>query len=362
MSYEVAKRAADFLFENAKLDSTIPSITFFGGEPMLEWDRVVKPLCEYIRKTYHADYLLSITTNGTLFTPDRLQFLKQVDCSILLSIDGAQKTQDLIRPCKANGISSYDCIRENIPELLRLFPSTTFRSTVTPETSAYLFDNMLESVSLGFRHYFVMPNCFEPWDNESKHNLQLAIKSYADYYISFFENNDKPLYFRSFEDNFKRIILLNDSIKNDLVREAGVCKTCNKCGLGQSKYGAINWNGDILTCQEYFTYDYEQFLIGNIFDGVDSKKRAELKELFQAKNIHSMGDECRECPLFRICDGGCIANNYLRYGDLHAVSDIYCYWSKILFEEAKRVAVYLGSINNQLFIERWRRVIYGTDY
>ena len=95
MTYEIAKDCADFYARNAIDEKVVPNITFFGGEPMLRYDDIVKPLVEYVRSTY-GDYQLDITTNGTLLDEEKLKFFKKNDVGILLSIDGNKKTQDLL--------------------------------------------------------------------------------------------------------------------------------------------------------------------------------------------------------------------------------------------------------------------------
>lgn len=79
MSIEVAKDAVHFLIGNAKKQNVTPSITFFGGEPMLCWDRVIKPLIQHIREELAIPFSLSMTTNGTLLTEDIIEHLHKND-------------------------------------------------------------------------------------------------------------------------------------------------------------------------------------------------------------------------------------------------------------------------------------------
>ena len=50
MTYETAKEAAQFLADNAKEAGGVPGINFFGGEPLLMWDSIIKPLTLWIRE------------------------------------------------------------------------------------------------------------------------------------------------------------------------------------------------------------------------------------------------------------------------------------------------------------------------
>ena len=65
MSFDVAKRAIDFLWECTRKDHRIPSISLFGGEPMLMWDELIVPIIDYIRNNF-AYFKINMTTNGLL--------------------------------------------------------------------------------------------------------------------------------------------------------------------------------------------------------------------------------------------------------------------------------------------------------
>ena len=51
-----------------------PSLNFFGGEPLIMWDKIVKPLTLYIREKYKDEISLGITTNGTLLDNEKIDF------------------------------------------------------------------------------------------------------------------------------------------------------------------------------------------------------------------------------------------------------------------------------------------------
>lgn len=104
MTYEIAEKAVYFILENLKKKNKKfgtdekAYITYFGGEPTLMWDEIIVPLTIWIRKN-NFPINLSITTNGTLLNKERIDFLKNNNVPILLSIDGAEETQNYNRPC-----------------------------------------------------------------------------------------------------------------------------------------------------------------------------------------------------------------------------------------------------------------------
>ena len=84
MTLDTAKAAAGFLLENARRAGVRPEINFFGGEPMLMYDSVIKPLVEWVHDELGENMRFSITTNGTLLTPERIGFMKRHGFSLLL--------------------------------------------------------------------------------------------------------------------------------------------------------------------------------------------------------------------------------------------------------------------------------------
>ncbi|MBQ3404284.1 MAG: radical SAM protein, partial [Oscillospiraceae bacterium] len=75
MSYEVGKRALDFLIENSG-DRYNLEVDFFGGEPLMNWD-VVKQLVAYARsieKEKGKNFRFTLTTNGVLIDDDVIDF------------------------------------------------------------------------------------------------------------------------------------------------------------------------------------------------------------------------------------------------------------------------------------------------
>ena len=75
MSFEVGKKALDFLIANSGNRVNL-EVDFFGGEPLMNWD-VVKQLVEYGRsreKECNKKFRFTITTNGVLLNDEIMDF------------------------------------------------------------------------------------------------------------------------------------------------------------------------------------------------------------------------------------------------------------------------------------------------
>ena len=352
MTYDTALEATKFLIKNAEESNQTPSINFFGGEPMLKWDDIIVPLTKWIKEEYQKPFSLAITTNGTLLNEERLQFLKDNDIGILLSIDGAKETQDYNRPYH-DGSGSFDTLEKILPKYLELFPNGTFRMTTIPQTCYNIFSNIKYAIKLGYTSFFVVPNVFEEWEESSREVVKHEMQKYADYYIDCFRKGKTPIFFSTFEESLKEIKQINAAVKAKSFRTAMSCKACGKCGLGASRFASIHPNGNVYGCQEMTSNEGEKsiFYIGNIYSGIEEWRRERLMAEFDKEPVK--GDKCESCKYNRICNGGCVANNYLATGSLTKLPEVYCWWKRVLLDLAIYVMQTLGKEGNEKFREKW---------
>ena len=352
MSYRTAKDAVDMLLDNAEESNTKANITFFGGEPLLMWNKLIKPVVDYIRIEKQNDCTLSVTTNGTLLTDEILQYMKQNKVGILFSIDGCKKTQDYNRPT-VNGDGSFDLLANNIDKIVSYFPNTIFRSTTIPDTCEYTWENIEFAIEHRYKSFFTVPNVFEFWSEEKKAILAEQIRKYSEYYVNCFRRGVTPIKFITMEATMKKVRDINTSVKYNKYRIMNYCATCGKCGLGTNSSCSISPNGDIYACQEMPSNCGKDsiFHIGSIYEGVDDTKRIALAESYDP--FKARGGDCKKCKLNRICDGGCVANNYMINGDIHISAEIYCWWQQLILSEIEWIIKILGEERNEPFKEYW---------
>ena len=104
MSYEVGKKALDFLVANSGSRKNL-EVDFFGGEPTMNFE-VVKQLVEYGRSIEEANnkkFRFTLTTNGILLNDEILDFANKEMSNIVLSIDDVRRLMTL---CVRQGITT----------------------------------------------------------------------------------------------------------------------------------------------------------------------------------------------------------------------------------------------------------------
>jgi uncharacterized protein len=341
MPFNIALDATKFLIRNSKDIGYTPNITFFGGEPLLEWDSVIVPLTKYIREEYKEPFNLSITSNCILMTEDKLRFMKENNIGLLFSIDGDKETQDINRPFHS-GKGSFDMLIDKIPMILKYYPNMTFRATIHKPTAHLTFDNMKFAIQQGYNNMFFIPNVFDDWSEDDKDILRWQVSMFGDYFIKN-ARHGKIIHLNNLDRIFPLITEINEAYKN----KSGRPLIKHKCGLGTGAGASISPDGKIYACQEMVTND-STFLIGDIYNGEDQEKRKQLASMFNSQKVYGLNN-CVGCKLDKVCDGACVANNYLWSKDLNRIPDMYCYWQQILLDEAIRICNILGSERNELF-------------
>lgn len=354
MSYETAFKAMNMLKSNAEQAGLTPGITYFGGEPMLEYDTIIVPLTNFIRNEYNKPFSLHMITNGVLLDSEKIKFFVDNHIDIQLSIDGGKDTQDKNRPLK-NGDSSYDRLEKIIPELLTYAPRTPFRATIIPNRVRYFYQDMIDIENLGFNCGFMMPNVFEPWSEEDKNEFVRQLRKYSDHLISIFRCNKKPIAIRNYDDSMRMIPRINKAIEDDIIRPENLCGLKVKCGMCTSNNGSIACNGDIYSCVEEIGNDL--FKMGTIEDGIIENKRARLQSFY--KNDSITLEKCKDCKLNRICDYGCISKNYTINHDFNNKVDLFCWWDQLFLDEAIYICNAFGEDVPESFINYWEGINNG---
>lgn len=339
MKLQTAIDAVEYLARNAKERNEVPSINFFGGEPLLKWTEIIVPLTKYVREKYGDKFDLSMTTNGILLDEEKLEYMKENRIGFMVSIDGNKKTQDLNRPLH-NGQSSFNILAPKIPIFLKYNPNMTFRATVDHDNASEYFDNHKFAIENGYNNIFTIVNVFTEWTIEEKEELKKQIRKTADYYLELMLDN-KDVSFSPFESMFSKINRIEIAKKNNQYRTAGEgLLAYGRCGLGASKFASIATDGTLYSCQE-MNDNHElgkDFVIGSIYSGEDNEKRMAIISRFNPKKVHSTdGMKCEECPFDMICDGACTINNYFKNRDLNIMPSILCYYYQCLYEEALRI-------------------------
>ena len=308
MSFEVGKRALDFLIENSGNRKNL-EVDFFGGEPLMNFD-VVKRLVEYARsieKKHNKNFRFTLTTNGVLIDDDVIDFCNREMNNVVLSLDGRKEVHDRLRK-DYRGNGSYDLIVPKFQEFVekRGDKSYYIRGTYTHKNTDFTNDIFLMA-DLGFKELSMEPVVCAPGEE------------YA------LTEDDLPVLFEQYEILAKEMLKRDSENRGftfyhymiDLSNGPCIYKRISGCGSGTEYLAVTPW-GELFPCHQ-FVGD-EKYSMGNIYDGVTNTK---MRDRFKKCNVYSR-PECADCWAKLYCSGGCAANAYHATGNILGVYDYGC--------------------------------------
>lgn len=323
MSYEVGKRALDFLIENSGTRRNL-EVDFFGGEPLMNFD-VVKQLVAYARsieKEKNKNFRFTLTTNGVLVDDDVIEFSNREMSNVVLSLDGRKEVHDRYRVDYA-GNGSWEKIVPKFQKFVNARGGKNYymRGTFTHANPDFLED-IKTMLDLGFSELSM-----EPVVTASDDPAALT-------------EADKPVVMKQYEDLAKLMLERDKEGKPftfyhymiDLKGGPCIYKRISGCGSG-TEYMAVTPWGDLYPCHQ-FVGD-EKFKLGDIWSGVNNKK---IQDEFASCNVYAR-EECRDCWARLYCSGGCAANAYHATGSVKGVYKYGCDLFKKRMECAIAVAV-----------------------
>ncbi|MBO5333094.1 MAG: thioether cross-link-forming SCIFF peptide maturase [Clostridia bacterium] len=323
MSFEVGKRALDFLIENSGTRRNL-EVDFFGGEPLMNWD-VVKELVSYARvqeKIHNKNFRFTLTTNGMLIDNDVIEFSNREMSNVVLSLDGRKDVHDRLR-VDYMGRGSYDTIVPKFQEFVKRRGDKNYymRGTFTHKNVDFTND-IFHMADLGFTELSMEPVVCAPEDASALTEEDLPIL-YEQYELLAKEMIKRKKEGRPF--TFYHYML-------DLKNGPCIYKRISGCGSG-TEYMAVTPTGDLYPCHQ-FVGD-TKYLLGNIWDGVTNK---EIQNEFKLCNAYAR-PECNDCWAKLYCSGGCAANSYHASGKITGIYEYGCELFKKRIECAVMIQV-----------------------
>ena len=323
MSYEVGKRALDFLMENSGTRRNL-EVDFFGGEPLMNF-QVVKDLVAYARSVEQErgkNFRFTLTTNGVLVDDEVIDWANRECSNVVLSLDGRKEIHDRFRVDYA-GKGSWEKI---VPKFQRFVEKRGGRDYYMRGTFTHANPDFLKDIQtmldLGFNELSMEPVVCAKGDPSALTEEDLAIV--MDQYEKLAElmlqkdREGKPFTFYHY--------------MIDLSGGPCIYKRISGCGSG-TEYMAVTPWGDLYPCHQFV--GEERFRLGNIWEGVTNR---EVQGEFAACNVYAH-PECRDCWARLYCSGGCAANAYHATGSVTGVYEDGCKLFRKRMECAIMVAV-----------------------
>lgn len=312
MSYEVGRKALDFLLQNSGSRKHL-EVDFFGGEPLMNWN-VVKQLVAYGRsqeEKYNKKFRFTLTTNGVLLNDEICDFCNKEMSNVVLSLDGRPEVNNRMRPFP-KGKGSYDVIVPKFQNFVKKRGDKDYfvRGTFTRHNLDFSKD-LLHYADLGFEKMSIEPVVAPP---EAEYSIR---------------EEDLPRILEEYDILAKEFINRRKAGKGftffhfmiDLKQGPCVAKRLSGCGAG-TEYLAVTPEGDLYPCHQFV--GLPEFLLGNVDTGVVNTA---VQQEFKQCNVYAK-EKCSSCFARFYCSGGCAANSYNFHGSILDAYDIGCEMQK----------------------------------
>jgi len=329
MNFEVARKAIELAISKTKASEI--SITFVGGEPLLKKE-LLKKIVEGCHKYEKHVFLFSILTNGLLLDENFINFSINNNISISLSLDGIKPAHDLFR--KIGDDESWNLVMEKYELLTPLMPTSMILITLNPETVPYLFDSVKFLVDQKAKVISVSLNYMVNWNEQDLKSLNNQLQHLADFYYNSYETGN-TFYLNLFDSRISTLI-------------DGACHK-GRCASGFNHL-SVAPDGGLFPCIAFVEQD-GFYQIGNVVDGLDMQRWAELNKLNQPNM-----PECHDCAIQERCFNWCACSNYLGTGEASSISPTLCSLEKMLVPLADKIATDLFTSKNRFFMDKFYHV------
>lgn len=256
-------------------------LSFFGGEPLLEFDKVVFPLvseCHNLCQKYKKNFNVSFTSNSYLLTEKMIDELSGLHLenpiSWQITIDGNRNTHNNVR-YTSNGEGSYDVIVRNIHLLVERGMYVLVRFNYQHKNILSFLDVINDFADIAIKYNkFIRFQFQQIWQDsngnllpsEKEANLRKVQKSFADAGFRIGDTKERP----------------------------------QRCYADKENSIVINYNGDLYNCTaQDFTQESKEGELS--IDGTLHKNAIYNQRMLKKYNNAT----CNQCKIYPLCFGNC---------------------------------------------------------
>ena len=280
------------IFEEYK--EKIDNITFFGGEPLLQFE-LIKNIIEYNEQNKYS-YNYIINTNGIYINDNLIKLCKEKNILLNISLDGNQESNNKNRFDK----KTFKLIENNIKMVKNKKIEFIINYVITPNNIKYINESLEYFLENSFIDICLMINYDAFW---TKKDIEL-MKEQLEKSI--------PLMLKIIDDDFIKIYPIYNKV-NYIIEE----KAQTKCDFGKDSI-VVSCDGKKYPCMS-FVYDnnYEIIEKGQMFTNICNVEK------------------CKECEYKDICNNNCMCR--FCYHNKESEVDVNCECEKIFIEIARKI-------------------------
>lgn len=283
IDFEHVKALVDYLFRSGRKQENPYIINFSGGgEPLISFPTIKKTV-EYIEEvTRGTDYKYNIglVTNGSLITPEIIDYLQEHRIDMAVSFEILQRLQDKER-------GSYDKVAANIDMMLDRGYPFGIRTTFTPE-SVDCMTEMIEEVHRRFPR--LKKVVYDVVLAPSLFDTPADLEKYYDTFINKYYKAKELA--RGYGITLESIAVETLSMIRDRTCEGKIVLT---------PMGTVSSCARVSSPKEEL---YDEYTYGAVKDGRLAFDEEKFRSILNTSNIYTQ-EMCRDCYARWNCGGGC---------------------------------------------------------
>jgi uncharacterized protein len=333
MCDDVLWKSLDLAFSDG---SERVELSFFGGEPLLEWELLVRAvqLAEARAADTGRTLVLGVTTNGTLLDAARVQFLVEHAVHVGLSIDGTRAAHEATRPTRG-GRSSFDATLAGLDRLIAAGARLMTVSVIDPRNVQLLGESVRFIVSRGVRRLALNPNYGAQWSDAALAEWRRGYDELAALWVER-RLSPAPIYVNVVDD--KLVLAAKGG------HDAG-----DHCAMGHGAI-AVAPSGNLYGCERLVGDDRDATLrLGDVFRGLDRGR-----QLCLDAQLGPVNPECGGCGVRGRCGSSCACANRAETGELGVAGGVQCWHEQTAIDVADAAAARVWRARDRRFVARLR--------
>ena len=289
------RNTREALIRNALSSAQECVFAFQGGEPVLaglEWFR------EFVRdveavKTPGQNIQYTLQTNGMQIREDWLDFLKENNFLVGLSLDGTEEIHNEYRKNNC-GQGTFTQVYKTAKKIQKKGIELNILTVLTGESSKRVEEiyNFFKREGFLYQQYIPCLDPIEKTPGAFPYSIQPeeygeALKTLFDLWFRDTVRGES-VFIRQFEN---WMMLLTGA-------GAEACSMCGQCTM----QNVIEADGSVYPCD---FYALDRYLVGNVKDTAFEELQIKAEGMDFLKNARQRGWECEGCRYYPLCRGGC---------------------------------------------------------
>lgn len=298
MTWDTAKASLDFFIEHSRY-SQILDISFYGGEPLLNFPIIKKSVLYLYENITNKKLFFHMTTNAYLLNEQIVSFLEEHSFDLLISFDGPDYIHNKNRKLAIDGKGTYNIVYNNLKMIAEKHQNyvdhITLNAVIDPEIA-----------------YGPIYDYFNNDPVVKKYNYQFSVMDQSKLDLTYAPNlkSKKANMFEELQNIFNISGKINVPIDNNNIdsKYKLLIENLNnkfplpstfhprgQCAVGYKKL-FVDVSGNLWPCEKISGLS-DYLKIGNVTLGFDFEKIDEIMNFGKKNN-----KQCQKCWAIRFCN------------------------------------------------------------